>query len=70
MEDEIIDFSQKNFVKSSDLEQDKISQSIIPPNSTETNNSNVFSSSFEELLAQTNLNKTFPIKPKDIKKKK
>ena len=58
MEDDIVEFSQKNFPKNSDIEQeqDKFSESVIPPIAGENNNSNVFGSSFEDLLKQTNLN--------------
>jgi len=70
MDDE--NYTQQNYIKSDKLriEQDKFTESAIPPNSTETNNSNVFGSSFEDLLAITNPNKGKEKKEKNSDKKK
>ena len=69
MEDDIAYFSQKNYGKSTEIEPDKFTESAIPANSNETNNSNVLGSSFEDFLVQTNLNKTSEVKQKKSKKK-
>ena len=72
MDDELMNYTQQNYIKSDKLsiEQDKFTESAIPPNSTETNNSNVFGSSFEDLLAATNPNKGKEKKEKNSDKKK
>ena len=70
MEDDIAYFSQKNYGKSTEIEPDKFTESAIPANSNETNNSNVLGSSFEDFLVQTNLNKTSEVKQKKSKKNK
>ena len=50
MEDDIAEFSQKNFGKNAEIvDQDKFTESEIPRNSDD-NNSNVIGSSFEDLL--------------------
>ena len=64
MEDDIPDFSQKNYGKSYEIEPDKFTESAIPPNSNDTNNSNMLGSSFEDFLVPTHLNKTSEVKRK------
>ena len=70
MEDDIPDFSQKNYGKSYEIEPDKFTESAIPPNSNDTNNSNMLGSSFEDFLVPTHLNKTSEVKRKKASNKK
>ena len=64
------EYTQKNYIKNSDIEPDKFTESIIPRNSTETNNSNVFGSSFEDIFAQANLSKKVSLSMQEFKEKK